>query len=120
MRSPAPLLIDKRNEHGSLGLLIAKKIFNGPSKRCDVKATLVSHAPAPDEDSAEIHRFGFVLTDNAGMSPYRGMISLRTARVLVANVEDRHAFIVMLKAVVTTASDHYDSLIGQQFGDHFE
>jgi hypothetical protein len=85
----------------------------------DVKATLVSHAPVPDEDSAEIHRFEFVLEDNAGRSPYRGMISLRTARVLVANVEDRHAFIGMLRAIVTTATDDYDSLIGQHFDDRF-
>jgi hypothetical protein len=93
--------------------------FNGTSERCHLKATIVSHAPVPDGDSGEIHRFGFVLEDNGGMSPYTGTISLRTARVLVARLEDGHAFIGMLRAIVTTVTVDYDSLIGRQFDDHF-
>ena len=53
------------------------------------------------------------------MSPYTRTISLRTARVLVARLEDGDAFIGMLRAIVTTATADYDSLIGQRFHDHF-
>ena len=84
-----------------------------------MKATIVSRAALVDGDSGEIHRFGFVLEDNGGMSPYTRTISLRTARVLVARLEDGHAFIGMLRAIVTTATADYDSLIGQRFHDHF-
>jgi hypothetical protein len=84
-----------------------------------LKAAIVSQAPAPAGDSAEVHRLGFVLEDNGGMSPYTGTISLRTAQVLAARLEDGHAFIGMLIAIVTTATVDYDSLIGQQFDDHF-
>jgi len=84
-----------------------------------LKATIVSHSPVPDGVSAEIHRFGFILEDNGGMSPYTGTVSLRTARALVAPSEDGHAFIGMLRAIVSTATVDYDSLIGRQFDDHF-
>jgi len=48
------------------------------------------------------------------------VISLRTARALVANMEDRNAFTGMLRAIVSTSADDYGSLIGRRFDDDFK
>lgn len=83
-----------------------------------MKATILSHEQAPSPDSAEIHRFGFELDDGFAR-PLRETISLRTARVIVANLEDGNAFIKMLQAIVSANRDDYDSLIGNVYPDHF-
>jgi len=84
-----------------------------------MKATIVSHSPVPDGESEQIYRFGFVLEAENGAPPYAESVSLRTARVLVAHLENGNAFVQMLMAMVATDAADYDSLIGRQFDDHF-
>lgn len=83
-----------------------------------MKATILSHENVPTPNSAEIHRFGFELDDGRA-PPLRESVSLRTARVIVANLEDGNAFIKMLQAIVRAAPAEYDSLVGKVFPDHF-
>ena len=45
------------------------------------------------------------------------MISLRTARVIVADSEDGNAFVSMLREIVAAAPGSYDLLIGRAFAD---
>jgi hypothetical protein len=85
-----------------------------------MKATIVSHAPVPDGESEQIYRFGFLLEAEGDAPPYAESVSLRTARVLVAYLEDGNAFVEMLRAIVATDANNYDSLIGCKFDDHFE
>jgi hypothetical protein len=82
-----------------------------------MKATILWHTPVTSAASAEIYRFGFALEDGSGTPPYTGMVSLRTARVLVAELHNGTAFIGMLRAIVETLEADYDSLVGQQFHD---
>lgn len=81
-----------------------------------MKATIISHSRLPD-GHAEIHRFGFLLDDGGSSNPYAETISLRTARVIVAHLEDGNAFIKMLREVVAAAPGSYDLLIGRSFVD---
>jgi hypothetical protein len=81
-----------------------------------MKATIISHSRLP-EGHAEIHRFGFLLDDGAAAMPYSETISLRTARVIVAHLEDGNAFIQMLREIVAAAPASYDLLIGRTFAD---
>jgi hypothetical protein len=74
----------------------------------------------PDGESEQIHRFGFVLESESGPPPYKEAISLRTARVLVAHLEDGNAFVEMLRAIVATDAADYNSLIGRKFDDQQE
>ena len=83
-----------------------------------MKATILSHETAPTPNSAEIHRFAFKLDDGV-VPPLRESVSLRTARVIVANLEDGNAFIKMLQAIVKADPAQYDSLVGKAFPDHF-
>jgi hypothetical protein len=55
-----------------------------------------------------------------GAPPYVETISLRTARVLVAHLEDGNAFVEMLRAIVAIDVADYDSLIGRRFDDHIQ
>jgi hypothetical protein len=82
-----------------------------------MKATILSHEKA-NAESAEIHRFGFEL-DDGNAPPLREYISLRTARVIVANLEDGNAFIKMLQAIVAASPDEFGLLVGKVFPDHF-
>lgn len=82
-----------------------------------MKATILSHEKA-NAESAEIHRFGFEMDD--GNAPrLREYISLRTARVIVANLEDGNAFIKMLQAIVAASPDEFGLLVGKVFPDYF-
>jgi hypothetical protein len=82
-----------------------------------MKATVLWHAPVAGAPSGEVHRFGFALEDAIGARPYSGVISLRTARVLVAELTGNDGFISMLRAIVETLPADYDTLIGQHFDD---
>jgi hypothetical protein len=84
-----------------------------------MKATIVSHSPVPDGESEQIYRFGFVLEAENDAPPYTESVSLRTARVLVAHLEDGNAFVEMLRVMVQTSALDYDSLIGRRFDDKF-
>jgi hypothetical protein len=95
-------------------------VGNDRLKRFDVKATIVSHSPVPDGESEQIYRFGFVLEAENGAPPYMESVSLRTARVLVAHLEDGNAFVEMLRTIVATDAVQYDSLIGRTFDDDSE
>jgi len=55
-----------------------------------MKATIRSHEPLP-ADHPKIHRFTFDLDDGARTVPYTETISLRTAKVLVAHLQDGNA-----------------------------
>jgi hypothetical protein len=58
-----------------------------------MKATILSHeAVLIGADSSEVHRFMFVLDDGQTL-PRSRVISLRTARVLVAELKDADAFV---------------------------
>ncbi|MDB5786388.1 hypothetical protein [Caballeronia mineralivorans] len=81
-----------------------------------MRATILSHSGVPD-GHAEVHRFGFVLEDGDDAPPYAEMISLRTARVIVADSENGNAFVNMLREIVAAAPGSYDLLIGRAFAD---
>jgi hypothetical protein len=85
-----------------------------------MKATIVSHSPVSDGESEQLYRFGFVLEAESGAPPYAESVTLRTARVLVAHLENGNAFVGMLKAIVATNAADYDSLIGHTFDDQRE
>jgi hypothetical protein len=85
----------------------------------NMKATILSHHMVPDGAEAEIHRFMFCLEDGITV-PHAETISLRTARVLVAMLEDGNAFVKMLREIVRTKPADYDLLIGRSFTDHFQ
>ncbi|KNH08964.1 hypothetical protein BRCH_03286c [Candidatus Burkholderia brachyanthoides] len=81
-----------------------------------MQATILAHEK-PDEAAAEeLHRFMFQLDDE-----YSGQltdsISLRTARVIVANLGDDNAFIKMLREIVSAEPAQYDTLIGHVYFD---
>jgi len=80
-----------------------------------MKATILWHAPVTAAISSEVHRFGFALEDVDGARPYTGVISLRTARILVSELVGSDGFISMLRAIVGTPEVDYDSLIGLHF-----
>jgi hypothetical protein len=67
----------------------------------------------------EVHRFKFLLDDGAA-PPLAETISLRTARVIVENLEDGNAFIKMLRAIVKAQPTEYDDLVGRIFPDHYD
>jgi hypothetical protein len=73
----------------------------------------------PTDASVEIHRFKFLLDDGTA-PPLAETISLRTARVIVENLEDGNAFIKMLQAIVKAPSAEYDDLVGRIFPDHYK
>jgi hypothetical protein len=82
-----------------------------------MKATILSHEAVPiGADSSEVHRFTFVLDDGQTL-PRSRVISLRTARVLVAELKDADAFVKMLREIVRTDPADFDSLPGQIFTD---
>ena len=82
-----------------------------------MKATILSHEAVPSgADSSEVHRFTFILDDGQTL-PRSRVISLRTARVLVAELTDADAFVRMLREIVRTEPADYDSLPGQVFTD---
>jgi len=83
-----------------------------------MKASIISHQPAPVDAEAEIYRFTFCLEDGATV-PHAETISLRTARVLVAMLEDGNAFVRMLREIVRTEYADYDTLVGRSFTDQF-
>jgi hypothetical protein len=82
-----------------------------------MKAKILGHVAATGAASGEVHRFGFALEDVHGAPCYTGVITLRTARVLVAELVGSDGFMNMLRAIVETLPADYDSLIGQHFHD---
>jgi len=83
-----------------------------------MKATIWAHEALP-EGHEEIHRFGFELQDGSERPPVREFISLRTARAIVAHLEDGNAFVAMLRAIVSTEPSVYGALVGKSFADRF-
>jgi hypothetical protein len=82
-----------------------------------MKATILSHERVPEgADAPEIHRFSFLLDDGQTI-PRPRVVSLRTARVLVAELPDTDAFVRMLSTIVHTDPADYDTLPGQVFTD---
>lgn len=53
------------------------------------------------------------------MLPVRESISLRTARVVVAHLEDGNALIQMFRAIVSADRADYPSLVGKVFQDSY-
>jgi hypothetical protein len=83
-----------------------------------MKATILSHYEVPDGIEIEIHRFMFSLEDGL-TTPHAETISLRTAQVLVAALEDDNAFVRMLNKIVLTEPENYDTLVGRSFTDQY-
>jgi hypothetical protein len=82
-----------------------------------MKATILSHERVPEgADAPEIHRFRFLLDDGQTI-PRPRVVSLRTARVLVAELSNTNAFVKMLNMIVHTDTADYDTLKGQVFTD---
>jgi hypothetical protein len=81
-----------------------------------MKITIVSHESPPPGSAVEIHRFHFQTNDGRGL-PTRHSISLRTARVIVANEPPDDALNRMLRAIVSADSGEYDDLIGNTYTD---
>jgi len=80
-----------------------------------VKTTILGHEAAPPQFAAEIHRFRFALNDGANRRDE--YVSLRTAQVLVAALDDGNAFLRTLQEIVRTDAKDYDRLIGLTFDD---
>jgi hypothetical protein len=81
-----------------------------------MQATILAHEK-PDETAAEeIHRFTFTLDDDYA-GKLTDSISLRTARVIVANLGDGNAFIQMLREIVSAEPAQYDGLVGHVYVD---
>ncbi|MDR5784558.1 hypothetical protein QCE63_34720 [Caballeronia sp. LZ065] len=83
-----------------------------------MKATIWGYTKLP-EGHEEIHRFAFELSDGSAAPPVRESISLRTARVVVAHLQDGNALIQMFRAIVSSDFAHYDDLVGRSFEDDF-
>lgn len=83
-----------------------------------MKATIWGHTRLPDGHQ-EIHRFAFELHDGSAAPPVRESVSLRTARVVVAHLQDGNALIQMFRAIVNSEPADYDHLVGQTFEDDF-
>ncbi|WP_125483182.1 MULTISPECIES: hypothetical protein [Caballeronia] len=83
-----------------------------------MKATIWGHTTLP-EGHEEVHRFAFELQDGSAAPPVRESVSLRTARVVVAHLQDGNALIQMFRAIVSSEPANYDELIGQSFEDDF-
>jgi hypothetical protein len=79
-------------------------------------ATILAHETPEDTKSEEIHRFTFRLMDGY-FGSLTDSISLRTARVIVANLPDGNAFIAMLREIVAAEPKDYDALIGHNYED---
>ncbi|AQH05040.1 hypothetical protein A9R05_39035 (plasmid) [Burkholderia sp. KK1] len=83
-----------------------------------MKATIWGHTYLP-EGHEEVHRFSFELHDGSAAPSVRESISLRTARVVVAHLQDGNALIQMFRAIVSSEPANYDNLIGLSFQDAF-
>lgn len=83
-----------------------------------MRATIWGHTVLP-EGHEEIHRFAFELHDGSTAPPVRESVSLRTARVVVAHLQDGNALIQMFRAIVSSEPTKYDDLIGRRFEDDF-
>jgi hypothetical protein len=83
-----------------------------------MKATIWGHTELADGHE-EIHRFAFELHDGSAAPPVRESVSLRTARVIVAHLQDGNALIQMFRALVSSEPTNYDELIGRSFEDDF-
>lgn len=83
-----------------------------------MRATIWGHTVLP-EGHDEIHRFAFELHDGSTAPPVRESVSLRTARVVVAHLQDGNALIQMFRAIVSSEPTKYDELIGRSFEDDF-
>jgi hypothetical protein len=81
-----------------------------------MQATIIAHEKPAETSSEEIHRFRFQLDDDES-GRVTDSISLRTARVIVENLEDGNAFIQMLRVIVSAEPVQYDSLIGCSYFD---
>ncbi|MDR5822364.1 hypothetical protein [Caballeronia sp. LZ043] len=86
--------------------------------RTRMRATIWGHTKLP-EGHEEVHRFAFELHDGSTAPPVRESVSLRTARVVVAHLQDGNALIQMFRAIVSSEQANYDNLIGQSFEDDF-
>ncbi|MDR5806424.1 hypothetical protein [Caballeronia sp. LZ001] len=83
-----------------------------------MKAIIWGHTTIA-EGHEEIHRFAFELQDGSEAPSVRESVSLRTARVVVAHLEDGNALIKMFRAIVSCDPGSYDDLIGRCFEDNF-
>jgi hypothetical protein len=83
-----------------------------------MKSTIWGHTVLP-EGHEEVHRFAFELHDGSVSPSVRESVSLRTARVVVAHLQDGNALIQMFRAIVNCDPKSYDELIGQSFEDDF-
>jgi hypothetical protein len=81
-----------------------------------MQATILAHEVPGETASEEIHRFTFQLDDDYS-GKLTDSISLRTARVIVANLADGNAFIQMLRVIVSAEPAQYDSLVGHVYQD---
>jgi hypothetical protein len=81
-----------------------------------MRATIIAHEKPAEPASEEIHRFRFQLDDDDS-GKVTDSISLRTARVIVENLQNGNAFIQMLRVIVSAEPLQYDSLIGHTYFD---
>jgi hypothetical protein len=112
-------VFSEEHEPRSLRHTVCCVAFNNRFKRFIMKETIVSHSAVPEGESEQLYRFGFVLEAESGAPPYAESVTLRTARVLVAHLENGNAFVGMLKAIVaktwpiTTPSSATHSMINE-------
>jgi hypothetical protein len=90
---------------------------NEPIESPRMYATILAHEKPAETTSGEIHRFTFRLVDEYS-GTLTDSISLRTARVIVANLPNGNAFIQMLRGIVAAEPKEYDTLIGHDYVDH--
>jgi hypothetical protein len=79
-----------------------------------MKITIISHSVIREVGLPETYQFGFTIEggDAASRSDF---ISVRTARVLVRELQDGTPFMGMLFAIVNADPSQYPALIGQVF-----
>jgi hypothetical protein len=73
-----------------------------------MRATIWGHTGLP-EGHEKVHRFAFELHDGSTAPPVRESVSLRTARVVVAYLQDGNALIQMFRAIVSSEQANYDN-----------
>jgi hypothetical protein len=81
-----------------------------------VKVTINDHDLKVEAQYPPYVAFAFTI-EGGNASPHSDFVSLRTAQVLVNELGDGNAFMLMLFAIVNADPSEYDSLIGQTFED---
>jgi hypothetical protein len=79
-----------------------------------MRVTLTAHDAAADGDE-ESRQFHFLVDDDGNRRT--ASVTLRTARILVRELANRTALDALLRSIVGTEPNKYDSLVGKRFAD---